>query len=354
LAVQQNALIRGFSRKRALVTGHTGFKGAWLSLILRKLDCEVLGLSLTKRENELYSIIPSNYFKNEVMLDLSSSNQLDDIIRDFKPDYIFHLAAQSSVLDSMKNPFETWRSNLAGTLNLAESVSRAGYPIPTVFVTTDKVYKTRSDSVPFVETDLLDGSEPYSASKVACELLIKSLLRSHHHEEYGFKFSTVRSGNVIGGGDWSPHRLVPDLYRSVLAKVKASIRNPSHIRPWQHVLEPLYGYLLVALKLVDSNHITGMNFNFGPSDLDQISVQELVSKFGIPFVRATITNSETSGVETESLKLDSTLANRVLNWNPQLNIDQTVGLTRDWYNAFVEQRNLLNLSEKQVEEFLEL
>lgn len=223
-----------------LVTGHTGFKGSWLSIYLNELGASVSGYSLPPVGNDsIYSSIPNAFWQSEILGDIRSAEQFDGFVKSSDPDIIFHLAAQASVLESHRNPETTWQTNVIGTQNILESLKGLGRSVSMVVVTTDKVYENLENGVPFVETDSLGGFDPYSASKAAVELLVSSYRKSFSFDRHQIHVATARAGNVIGGGDWLPDRIIPDLIRAAKSGTALTLRHPNSVRPWQHVLDPL-------------------------------------------------------------------------------------------------------------------
>ena len=256
-----------WSKKRVLITGHTGFKGSWLSIILTYLNSTVDGYSLKPKKNSLFNKsmilqkLNSNTYAN-----INDSTRLKKKIRDCKPEIIFHLAAQPLVIESYKDPLKTLNTNIIGTANLLESIRNIKSIKSVVIITTDKVYKIKKNNRLYKELDQLGGFDPYSASKVGAEIVVESYIKSFfENSNLRNRISTARAGNVIGGGDFSENRLIPDIVSAINNKKKLKVRNPNHIRPWQHVLDPLMGYLILAEKQytnkMDNNEHT---WNFGP------------------------------------------------------------------------------------------
>ena len=229
-----------YKGKRVLITGHTGFKGSWLTYVLDSIGAQITGYSLEPNtEPSLFNLLSFSEKFNSTIGDIRNKEKFKETIQNFKPEFIFHLAAQPLVIESYQNPKETFDINFTGTLNLLEILKELNSPVQVVFVTTDKVYENLELGVPFVETDKLGGKDPYSASKAASEILISAYNQSFFKDS-GINIATARAGNVIGGGDWSDNRLIPDIIKSKQQNKPLSIRNPKAIRPWQHVLEPLF------------------------------------------------------------------------------------------------------------------
>ena len=268
-----------FKNKKVLITGHTGFKGSWLTIWLLKIGAKVIGYSKDIPTNpSLYKSCKLNESIENIQGNLLNKDLLRKIIRESKPDFIFHLAAQPLVKESYENPFETIESNSIGTINLLEILKEYNEETIVIFVTSDKVYDNVEWIWGYKETDRLGGKDPYSASKAMAEIAIRSYFYSFLKDKENLRIGIGRAGNVIGGGDWSPNRIVPDCIIKWINKEKVQIRNPKATRPWQHVLEPLSGYLSLAYELNNSRSLNGEAFNFGPSDSLSYSVEELIEE----------------------------------------------------------------------------
>jgi CDP-glucose 4,6-dehydratase len=350
-----DSMINIYKNKKVLITGNTGFKGSWLSCILSFLQAKQIGFALEPNSNpshfDLLNFEHKNYF-----FDILDAGILNKVILDYKPDIIFHLAAQSLVRESYLNPFKTYETNVMGTLNLFESVRSAKIDTCIVVVTTDKVYENKEWVFPYRENDALGGFDIYSSSKASTEILTKSYERSFFNKnEYGIShnvlIASARAGNVIGGGDWSTDRLIPDLVKSASTNKKSIIRNPESIRPWQHVLDCLYGYLLLGSKLLNKEVIFADAFNFAPSSNDTKSVYEVVKEAQINWksIEFVIEKSLSNFHEAEILKLDNSKARSLLKWSPRLNCSEAVDLTIEWYKSFYLENRLITLN--QIEKY---
>ena len=339
--------------KRVLITGHTGFKGGWLSLWLHELGAKVFGYSLKpKLENEFYhKVYHDGFIGEEELSDIKDINKLSDCLLQFQPHVIFHLAAQSLVRTSYNEPLETFFTNAMGTVNLLEAVRRSSLQLVIVNVTTDKVYENKEWIWAYRENEALGGNDPYSASKACSEIITNSYMQSYF-TDFLVKVSTARAGNVIGGGDMSTDRLIPDYLRAYSTNDDITIRNPRATRPWQHVLDPLHGYLQLAEKMALNN---GSDFigswNFGPMS-DAKSVMEVVNSL------AKITGSENYKIdrsnnphEAQSLMLDSVKARTELNWKPKLDLDMSLKMTFDWFNHSLN-NNMKEFTKTQIKEYL--
>jgi len=324
--------------KKVFITGHTGFKGAWLSMVLLNMGANIFGYSLPPSElNFLFNELSKDNSFNKIEScfgDIRDANLLFSKLNYFKPDIVFHFAAQALVKKSYDSPYETWDTNLMGTLCILESVSKTSEHTALVIATTDKVYKNDGCDVPFSEDSELGGSDPYSASKAAVELLVRSWCSSYSSllSSKDISIVAVRAGNVIGGGDYAPFRLVPDIIRAFSTNSELIVRNHLSIRPWQHVLDPLYGYMRAAEDSYTGNISPYSVFNFGPSPDNIQSVEALLDQsqkyLDIEWFPATTSQKF---VESEVLLLDSTYAYRTLQWSPKLNFEQSVYRTINWY-----------------------
>lgn len=327
-----------YAGKRVLVTGHTGFKGSWLSAWLKLLGAKVIGVSNSTREGlTLYSILEKSDFEADHRIDVRNYNEICQCIVDSRPDFIFHLAAQSLVGVSYSKPLETFSTNSLGTVNLLESIRQISSEVVAVFITSDKVYENRETGVPYKEDDPLGGHDPYSASKAMAEIALRSYYLAFVKESLTYaRLGIGRAGNVIGGGDWSEGRLIPDCVRAWSRKEPAILRNPDATRPWQYVLEPLSGYLRLGQCLTEERRLNGQAFNFGPNNESKegVTVQELLEKFCARWPEAKWSKSiDTKNHEAGLLSLDSSKATRELEWRPALTLTETAEYTADWYRA---------------------
>lgn len=339
--------------KRCLVTGHTGFKGSWLSVVLNKLGARVSGISFDSLDHsgffqELKIVDEFETFE----LDINDTKGVSNIITKIKPDYVFHLAAQSLVLRSYHNPVETFRTNIIGTQNILEAIRLLENAPVCIFATTDKVYKNDGSGMPYSEDDELGGADPYSASKAAKELLIASYFQSFLSEQ-GVRFGVARAGNVIGGGDWNENRLVPDIFRSWSSGTKLKIRNPNAIRPWQHVLEPIFGYIEFAIWLANRADSAYEVLNFGPPKGDLHSVRDVCDealKF-MPSLSIELIDSEF--YEANILSLNTDKMNKLLNFHSVLDFNTTLKWTFDWYVQLKSGESIDSLCIRNIEEYLD-
>lgn len=342
--------------KNVFVTGHTGFKGSWLIKILNDLGAKVKGYSLApENELNLYNEINGESLCESVIDDLRNREALKKAIIDFQPDFVFHLAAQPLVRLSYQIPSETFEVNAIGTANLLDSVRLLEKKCNVVLITTDKVYHNNEWEYPYRENDRLGGYDPYSASKACSELVIdsyrNSFFNSTKYNQHQKSIAVGRAGNVIGGGDWSKDRLIPDIAKFLSKAEEIVIRNPNSVRPWQHVIEPLFGYLELGEKL-DLNPIEYSNaFNFGPNTSDALSVEEMVIKSiscwgeGSYKTIVNFNNPHEAGL----LKLDISKALNQLNWKPVFNAQTAIERTINWYKNYYNGINAIELMKLDIE-----
>lgn len=341
---------RFYKNKKILITGHTGFKGSWLSCILNHFGAKVYGVSDGKVESLLYKKKILKY-ESQFFFDLKNLSKTKELIHNLKPDIIFHLAAQSLVFKSYIEPIKTWESNLSASLNILEASRQTKKKLTLIMITSDKCYENKELERGYNEKDELGGKDPYSASKAATEIMIRSYYLSFLKKNKKIKIATARAGNVIGGGDWSDHRLVPDIIRSWKKNKKVKISNPNSTRPWQHVLEPLSGYLKLAKLMYEENKFIGQSFNFGPNNKNNYSVLDLTKAIALYFDKSghwTIKKYKKFH-EAKLLKLNSRKANKLLNWKSKLSFKETAEFTASWYlNYFNKKKDLKNFTLNQI------
>ncbi|HEX8064955.1 MAG TPA: CDP-glucose 4,6-dehydratase [Thermoleophilaceae bacterium] len=319
--------------RRVLVTGHTGFKGSWLSLWLSELGAEVSGFGLAPpTEPSLYVAARVGEAVESREVDVRDREAVAAAARELRPELVVHMAAQPLVRRSFADPLGTYDTNVLGTANVLDAAGRAGARAVLV-VTSDKCYAPRADGRPCVEGDPLGGADPYSSSK-ACAELVAASWRDSFGRSGGPAIATVRAGNVIGGGDWAEDRLVPDAMRAALAGEPLLVRNPDAVRPWQHVLNPLSGYLAVAERLLDGDAAEA--WNFGPAPGDELPVRDIADRLTGLWGEGLEWRAEGDGgpPETSVLRLDSAKAAGRLGWSPRWDLDEALSATVDWFRAF--------------------
>ncbi len=330
-----------------MITGHTGFKGAWLWLWLRSLGAHLTGYALAPSTTpNLWDIACEG--GRSIIGDVRDADRVREAVAGADPQVVLHLAAQALVRESYRDPLGTFATNVLGTGNLLEACRERSALECVVVVTSDKVYENDGGGRPFRESDRLGGHDPYSNSKACAELLTGSFRDSFYRD--GPPVATARAGNVIGGGDWSLDRLIPDCVRAMAQGVRVNLRYPEAVRPWQHVLEPLGGYLELAQALVDTPDGTPRAVNFGPDAASFRAVREVVETFSARFDGRPGWEPDTSRhpAEARALTLSSELAERSLGWRPRLGIGEALEWTADWYRAFAAKENMVSFSERQI------
>jgi len=348
-----------YNGKKVFLTGHTGFKGAWMLLILRALGAEVKGYALApKSENDLYHRINGDALCDSVIADICDRERVKKELLDFEPDFVFHFAAQALVLDSYQHPVETYETNVMGTIHVLDALRSLNKPCTSVMITTDKVYENFETRDPYPEDARLGGFDPYSNSKACAELAIasyrNSFLNPAHYDTHRQAVAAARSGNVIGGGDWSENRLVPDIARALTAQEPVVIRNPEAVRPWQHVLDPLNGYLTLGGYLAQDPKTFATGYNFGPKPDDERTVRDMcelaIENWGAgSFETPEIANKPH---EAGLLKLAIDKAREELQWVPRFDSAEAVKWTMDWYKD--APGNELEFTTQQIHQFFGL
>lgn len=339
-----------YKDKRILVTGHNGFKGSWLSLWLNMMGADVYGISLEPESSNHLDAIDLNI--KEIHSDIRNFSEVKKFIDQSDPNFVFHMAAQPLVIDSYDDPINTWSTNVVGTANILEICRSLDNLKGIIVVTTDKCYENFSLSRGYKETDTLGGSDPYSASKAAAELVTSSYRRSFFKEDFS-RLASARAGNVIGGGDWSKDRLIPDLIRSIKNNEKLQVRSPKATRPWQHVLDCLNGYLVLGQKIIENDNNAEDAFNFGPEVSSNKTVEDVLSMFAEYWPKALWENSSNKNnfyKEAKILHLDSTKAKKLLNWMPVWDLRECIEQTAEWYKSSIEKNEII--SEKQIIKFM--
>jgi CDP-glucose 4,6-dehydratase len=323
-----------YKSKKVLLTGHTGFKGSWLQLWLNQLGANVSGFSLAPNTSPSHFQL-LNPAKTSVIGDINDATAIKNAMVMVQPDIVFHLAAQPLVRRSYFQPLQTFQTNVMGTVNLFEAIREVSSVKAIVNVTTDKVYQNIEEAAACIETDILGGHDPYSTSK-ACVELVHASYRKSFFSQLEILSATARAGNVIGGGDWAEDRLIPDLIRSALLKNTTAIRNPFSVRPWQHVLDPLSGYLLLGQHLLEGKKIADDSWNFGPQEADCLPVKEVLDLFTAHWdgINWTSVPAQEALHESGILRLDCSKAKNQLGWMPVWNILEAIEKTADWYKHY--------------------
>jgi len=349
-----------WKNKKVLVTGHTGFKGGWLSLWLQSMGAHVVGVALDPPTNpSLYNQARIAKKIDSTRADIRDLNKINDIFKKYKPEIVFHLAAQPLVRYSYREPVETYQTNVMGTLNVLEAIRSVGTVRAAVMITTDKCYENREWDWGYRENEPMGGHDPYSSSKGCAELLIASYRDSYFpvdtYTDHEIAIASVRAGNVIGGGDWADDRLIPDIIRALQSNTDIQIRNPYAIRPWQHVLEPIDGYIELAEKLFSSHGKYAEAWNFGPKEEDAKPVQWIVEKMAELWGEGAkwVVDKGEHPHEAKYLKLDCSKAHAELNWWPKWSLETSLGKIIDWHKEAIAGHDLRRLSLSQIQEYMD-
>ena len=347
-----------FNNKTVIITGHTGFKGSWLSLWLTLLGAKVIGISKDIPTNP--SVFQALKLRKKIVnikLNLKDLEKLKKVFKKYKPNYVFHLAAQALVKKSYIEPVDTFQSNTIGTLNVLESIRNLKGNCIAVLITSDKSYKNIETKRGYIEEDHLGGIDPYSSSKASAELIIQSYINSFFKTKSNKKLIAVaRAGNVIGGGDWSEDRLIPDCIKAWSKNQIVIIRNPKSTRPWQHVFEALRGYLILAINLKKNTNLHGQVFNFGPKNSQNKTVIELIYQARKSWnnIKHKVIKFKTTDYESRLLKLNSSKAKKFLNWEAKLKFSKTVKMVIDWYKYYYfKRKDLYKFSANQLKRYME-
>jgi CDP-glucose 4,6-dehydratase len=348
----KDLLLNVYHGKKVLVTGHTGFKGSWLTVWLKKLGANIIGISLDPRTNNDNFVLTK--IGNEIAdyrVDIRNLSELKSIVEKEEPEILFHLAAQPIVIDSYSDPLYTYQTNTMGTVHLLEVFRTSKTLKVGIFITTDKCYENIEKEYSYKEDDAMGGHDPYSSSKGAAELIISSY-RNSFFKKSDKKVASARAGNVIGGGDWSPYRLMVDIVNAIQNNEMIQVRNPMATRPWQHVLEPLGGYLLLGAKMF-TDKCFDEAWNFGPEKQNVISVKELLELTIKEFGKGEwvdVSDKEKLH-EAKLLSLDISKAKKHLNWHPLLDLKETIAYTVEWYKLY-KSCDVKDLCERQIDRYM--
>lgn len=350
-------MLEFFKNKKVIITGHTGFKGSWLTLWLHKIGADVTGISLDPKtkDDAFYAMNIKNSCK-DLRIDIRDYTKILEVFNAVQPEIVFHLAAQPLVLESYKNPLYTYSTNVMGTVNILEAVRETKSIRQAVLITTDKVYENREFVWGYRENDPLGGYEPYGTSKAAAEMVIagyKNSFFASASSDHPASVASVRAGNVIGGGDWAENRIVPDCIRAIYKGETILVRNPDAVRPWQHVIEALGGYLLLCKKMGDEPGKHAQAYNFGPGIDGLKPVKELVDKIINTIGKGSWESIKTVNSHYESglLALDISKSYVNLGWKPQLSFSETIEWTADWYKDYFGGKNMNESSLKQLSNY---
>ena len=349
-------LLNNYKNLKVLVTGSTGFKGSWLSYWLHSLGANIIGVGLkTEKDFILFKKLNLRKKIKQYTIDINDFNKLNKIVKKEKPDIIFHLAAQSIVSLSYKKPLKTFQSNIQGSVNILECFRLNKIPAM-VLITSDKCYLNLDLKKSYKETDRLGGLDNYSSSKASAEIVFASYFHSFFKfNQKHLSIASARAGNVIGGGDMKSNRLIPDVIKSIKHNKKITIRNPKSTRPWQHVLEPLSGYLILGLKLLNKrlSNTLHPSWNFGPEKKNCKNVNIMVKKIlNIWPIQKKVKHKESKMHESKFLSLNIEKAKKELSWKPKLSFDETIELTIDWYKAYLENNDMEKITSNQIKSYM--
>jgi len=348
----KNLFLKKYKNLKVLVTGSTGFKGAWLCFWLTQLGAKVSGVGLrTEKDSIAFKSLDLDKKIKQYYFNITNLKKIDNIIKKNKPDIIFHLAAQSIVSLSFKEPIKTFQTNILGSANILESVRRNKVK-GLVFITSDKCYLNVDKKTSYKENDILGGLDNYSSSKASAEIIFHSYFKSYNKKKY-LSAASARAGNVIGGGDFKKDRIVPDIIRGLVSKKNILIRNPNATRPWQHVLEPLSGYLKLGQELLNKklDSKTKPCWNFGPHTRNCKNVKKitkLILKSWGNHKNKIIIKKNKKFYESQLLSLNIQKAKKELYWQPRLNLNETIKLTIDWYKSYFQKKNMSDVTKNQI------
>ena len=344
-----------YKNKKVLITGHTGFKGAWLTIWLSSLGAKITGIALEpKTKKDIYVLSGIEQEINNYLQDIRDLKKMKSIFIKEKPEIVFHLAAQPLVLESYNNPHYTYETNIMGTVNILEAIRNTSSVRSVVMVTSDKCYDNRETEEGYSEKDPLGGYDPYSSSKGAAEIVINAYRNSFFADSYSCGISSARAGNVIGGGDWSQNRIIPDCVKAFEKGNKVYLRNPGAIRPWQHVLEPIGGYLKLAAQLYNNPRKYSEAWNFGPEKENQKTVLEITERFIEYYNQGGIDyDYSPKNHETSILALNISKSKEKLDWNPLFDLNETLKLTAEWYLGYQKQ-DMMRYTMEQIENYIKL
>jgi CDP-glucose 4,6-dehydratase len=350
-----NDFLKFYNKKRIFITGHTGFVGSWVTKWLLLLGADVCGYSLSPpTKPSMYDSLSLQLQIKNVRGDVLDRELLKKTIEDYQPDIVFHFAAQPIVLEALENPSHTFNTNILGTVNLLDIVRKSGSARSVIVMTSDKTYKNNEWVYSYREIDPLGGLDPYSASKSCQDIVVNSFIDSYYRDS-GISLSSVRAGNIIGGGDWAQYRIVPDLVRSITSEQIVTIRNPNSIRPWQFVLDPLNGILNLVSKMWNVPSLSGA-WNFGPMEMKSIPVIELVRKFVSEWGKGAYKiESNISTKESHRLQLDISKATNELGWQQKYNFQKSLEKTVEWYKKYYfDKSKSSEVTTRQINEYMEI
>lgn len=343
-----------FKGRRVFITGHTGFKGSWLAILLKEIGAEVLGYALPPvGEKNHFALLGLAQAIEHVEADIRDEEKLIETMSAFQPEFVFHLAAQALVRPSYFDPKTTFETNVMGSVNLLEAVRKCDSVRSLVYITSDKCYENVEWVWGYRENDRLGGHDPYSASKASAEIVFSAYARSFFFNRQELGAASARAGNVIGGGDWAVDRIIPDCFRSIELGIPVELRNPSATRPWQHVLEPLSGYLLLAARLFEEPSAYSGSWNFGPPSKEVRTVLQVAEHLVARLGRGSITSDKSADKhhEAQLLQLNCDRAHQVLGWYPRWDLERTLDMTSDWYKQIHEGADAKQVTRQQMQDY---
>ena len=343
-----------YRNKKVLITGHTGFKGTWMTFLLKEMGAKICGFSLPPETTpNHFDMLDLQDNIKHVLGDIRDEDAIHQTIQDFQPEFVFHLAAQALVKKSYINPVSTFDTNIMGSVNLLEAVRKCDSVRSLVYITSDKCYENVEWIWGYRENDALGGHDPYSASKGAAEIVFAAYERSYFSLRDDLGSATTRAGNVIGGGDWAVDRIIPDCIRAIQNKVPIILRNPNATRPWQHVLEPINGYLTLGAKLYNDPEIFTGAWNFGPSTSQIRTVEEVASSIVKSIGKGTIEigHSNQKHHEANLLQLNCDKAHQLLDWSPMWSVEKTLNMTAEWYKVFMKGGSIEDITKAQLQDY---
>jgi len=351
--MNMNQAFKSFSGKRVFVTGHTGFKGTWLTFLLKELGAEVMGFALAPEENGHFESLSLQKDIKHVVGDIRDAKLLTETLESFQPEYVFHLAAQALVRKSYDDPISTFDTNIMGSVHLLDAVKQCDSVRSLVYITSDKCYENVEWVWGYREMDQLGGHDPYSASKGAAEIIFSAYARSYFNARPNLGAATARAGNVIGGGDFSVDRIIPDCIRAIESEKPILLRNPKANRPWQHVLEPISGYILLAAKLYEDPQRYSSSWNFGPSSTEVHSVEDVAGSIIKHFGRGSIEIEDVVQQHHEArlLQLNCDKAHQLLEWHPRWSVEKALEATALWYKTVFENGDTELITRSQLQDY---
>jgi CDP-glucose 4,6-dehydratase len=352
--IEMRKILPFFKGKKVFITGHTGFKGSWLAFLLKELGADVRGFALEPHTfPSHFELLNLSKSIDHIVGDIRDSSLLSNTLQEFQPEVVFHLAAQALVKESYKDPTNTFEVNTMGSVNLLESVRMCDSVKSLVYITSDKCYENMEWIWGYREEDRLGGHDPYSASKGAAEIIFSAYSRSYFSSRPNLGVASTRAGNVIGGGDWAADRIIPDCIRAIENNVPIKIRNPNSYRPWQHVLEPITGYLTLGANLYENPKVYSGSWNFGPSTSEILTVKEiannLIQCLGEGNIEIEKVNKEQ--YESNLLQLNCDKAKQLLGWSPRWSAKKTIIATSDWYKVFLNDGNIESITRDQIHNY---